>query len=195
MKRRALLLFACGFAAIAPAFAQPEAPPKESVGFAERHEVGLKVVNFAILAIGLGYLIRKNAGPFFDARSRKIRKAMIEAADARKEAEARIMAVESRLANLGVEIAALREESQKEATAEHEQVARLTDAEVAKIRTHAEQEIAAAGKAARMELRRYTARLAVDLAEAKIRTRMTPAAQNALVEGFVTDLPKASSNS
>ena len=65
---------------------------------------------------------------------------------------------------------------------------RHTAAEIAKIQAHSEQEIASAGKAARMELKRYAAELAVELAEQKVRARMTPDAQDALVQGFVRNL-------
>ena len=51
-----------------------------------------------------------------------------------------------------------------------------------------EQEIASAAKAARTDLKRYSAQLAVELAERKLRDRMTPDTQNALVRGFVRHL-------
>jgi F0F1-type ATP synthase membrane subunit b/b' len=39
-----------------------------------------------------------------------------------------------------------------------------------------------------MELKRYAAGLAVELAEQKVRARMTPDAQDSLVQGFVRNL-------
>jgi F0F1-type ATP synthase membrane subunit b/b' len=141
-----------------------------------------------VLAGGLGYLIGKHSGPFFAARSMKIRKDMIDAGNARTEAETRAAEVERRLANLEAEIAALRAGSQKEEQAETGRFGRHTAAEIAKTQAQAEQEIAAAGKAARLELKRYCAELAVGLAEQKIRARMTPDTQDALVRGFVRDL-------
>lgn len=152
-----------------------------------------KWANFAVLAAGLGYLAAKNAGPFFSARSRQIRKDMVEAQESRRQAEARAAEVDRRLANLESEIAALRAESQQEAQSETERLARHTAAEIAKIQAHAEQEIASAGKAARHELKRFSAELAIRLAEQQIRSRMTPETQEALVRGFVRDLePPAS---
>ena len=142
---------------------------------------------------GLGYLIGKNAGPFFTGRSQQIRKDMQEAQEARRQSEARAAEVDRRLASLEGEIATLRAESQKEIQSESERLARHTAAEMAKIQSHAEQEIASAGKAARMELKRYTAHLAVTLAEQRLQARMTPETQDALVRGFVRDLePPAS---
>lgn len=147
-----------------------------------------KWANFLVLAGAIGYMIRKNAPAFFAARSLHIRKEIVEAEEARKDAEARAAAVGQRLANLEAEIAALRAEAHGEARAETERSAQHTAAELSKIQLHAEQEIAAAGKAARMELKRYAADLAIELAERKIRARMTPATQDALVRGFVRDL-------
>src|ERR1039457_5020375 len=83
---------------------------------------------------------------------------------------------------------ALRAESGKEEQAETGRFGWHTAAEIAKTQAQAEQEIAAAGKAARMELKRYCADLAVGLAEQKVRARMTPETQDALVRGFVRDL-------
>jgi F-type H+-transporting ATPase subunit b len=152
-----------------------------------------KWANFVVLAGGLGYLIGKNAGPFFAGRSQQIRKDMHEAQEARRQSEARAAEVDRRLASLEAEIAALRAESQNEVQVESERLTRHTAAEMAKIQSHAEQEIASAGKAARMELKRYTAHLAVSLAEQRLQARITPETQDALVRGFVRDLePPAS---
>ncbi|HLH17397.1 MAG TPA: ATP synthase F0 subunit B [Bryobacteraceae bacterium] len=150
--------------------------------------IAWKWVNFAVLALGIGWVVKKNAGPFFAARTLKIRKDMIEADDLRKQAEARAAEVDQRLANLEGEIAALRAESAREAEAETERLSRWTAAEIAKVQAHAEAEIASAGKAARMELKRYSAELAIRIAEQKIRARMTPEVQDSLVAGFMRHL-------
>jgi F-type H+-transporting ATPase subunit b len=147
-----------------------------------------KWANFLVLAGAIGYFAAKSAPAFFADRSQQIRREIIEADEARKEAETRAAAVDRRLANLEAEIAALRSEAHNEEQAETQRLAQHTAAEFAKIQAHAEQEIAAAGKAARMELKRYSADLAIELAERKIRARMTPAAQDSLVRGFVRDL-------
>ena len=149
---------------------------------------GWKWANFLLLAAGIGYLIGKNAGPFFAARSQSISKDISESEQIRRDAEARAAEVERPLANLGADIAALRAESQREAQSETERLAAHAAAEIAKIEAHATHEIAAAQKAARMDLRRYAGELAVELAEQKIRARMTAATQDYLVRGFVRDL-------
>jgi len=188
--RRMILWLVLALALLtAPAGLRAEA--KKSEG----EESGLKAwewANFILLAAGLGYVIGKNAGPAFDARGRQIRKAMVEAEEAKNEADARAAAVEKRLANLGDEIAALRAEAQREEETENARYARHTAAEIAKIQAHGEQEIAAAGKAARTELKRYAAEIALGLAEQKLRARMTPDTEDHLVRGFVKNLDSPS---
>jgi F-type H+-transporting ATPase subunit b len=147
-----------------------------------------KWANFALLAFGLGYLVKKNAGPFFATRNLKIQQDMLDAQEARADAEKRAADVDRRLANLAAEIASLKAESQSEAQSETQRSMQYTAAEIAKIQAHAEREIASAGKAARMELKRYSAELAVQFAEQKISARMTGEAQDNLVHGFVHDL-------
>ena len=147
-----------------------------------------RVVNFVIMAGGVGYLIVKSAGPFFAARSKKIREEILQGEEARQEAERRAGEVDRRLANLEADIASLRAESERERAKEFERIRERTAAEIAKVQAHAEQEIAAAGKTARAELKRYAADLAIALAERKIRTRMNAETQNGLVTAFVHEL-------
>jgi F-type H+-transporting ATPase subunit b len=163
----------------------------ESGGQAEKEPAAIwKWANFLILAGGLGYLVGKNAPAFFAARSKKIVEDITDARKLGAEAEARAADVDKRLANLESEIAALRGESQTQAAAEAGRLKEHTAGEIAKVQAQAQQEIETAGKAARMELRRYTAQLAIDLAQRKIQARMTPETQDGLVRGFVQDLEK-----
>ncbi len=182
----ALALAWCAPAATAPS---PEKQAHEPTS-GEPHAgmEGWKWVNFLLLAGAIGYYIRKNGGPFFAARTHKIRKELVEAEDLRAGAEARVAEVERRIANLEAEIAALRAEAQQEEQAETSRFAQQTAAEIAKVQAHAEQEIDAAGKAARLDLKRHAAELAIGLATEKIRSRMTPETQDAFVRGFVRHL-------
>jgi F-type H+-transporting ATPase subunit b len=179
----------------APEEAKPaahETASKEGSGHGEGGHGSLEIwkwANFALLAGGLGYLVRKNAGPMFAARSQTIRRDMLDAEDLRQEAAGRVAEVDRRLANLEIEIAALRAEARAEGEAEAARVGEQTAADIAKVQAHTQQEIAAAGKAARMELKRYGAELALGLAERNIRARMKPEIQDALVRSFVRELP------
>ncbi|HLK65556.1 MAG TPA: ATP synthase F0 subunit B [Bryobacteraceae bacterium] len=147
-----------------------------------------KWANFGLLAVALVYVIGKKAPMFFAARSEQIGKDMAEAAEERRKADERAAAVDRRLTNLEAEIAALRAESKQQAEAETRRLTEHTAAEIAKIQAHAEQEIVSAGKAARLELKRHAAELAIGLAEQKIRARLTPEGQDGLVRSFVRDI-------
>jgi F-type H+-transporting ATPase subunit b len=147
-----------------------------------------KSANFIILAAALGYVIRKKGGPFFAARTASIRRGLDEAARMRKEAEARYAETEQRLANIGAEIEGLRERARKEAAAEGERTRQELQRDIAAIQARTEHEIESATKAARQQLRAYSAELALGLAEGKIRERMTPETEGALVGAMVRDL-------
>ncbi len=181
--RRFFQLAALGLVLLTPALLA-----QEKAGGGEGGLELWKWVNFLLLAAGLGYLIGKNAGPFFASRSRKIREDMAQAEEVWKAAEARAAEVERKLAGLGAEISTFRAEAQEEAASETKRMRLQTAAEIARIKQHAEQEIAAAGKAARTELKRYSAELAIALAKQKVSARITPETQDTLVRGFVHGL-------
>jgi F0F1-type ATP synthase membrane subunit b/b' len=143
------------------------------------------IANFLILAISLGMLIAKSAGPYFQKRLGTIREDIVRGEQARQEAERNAADVDRRLANLEMEIADLRAEAHKEFENEKERMRQRMAAERERVREQASQEIAAAGKTARAELKRYSAELAIGLAERKIRARMNPDTQDSLIGSFV----------
>jgi F0F1-type ATP synthase membrane subunit b/b' len=202
IKRFALsTLLLLGVLAAAPAFAQEgggqEAAEKTKSGLSPNLESILLWVNFAVLVGGLGYLARKYGDPFLASRSQKISQDIVDADRVRKDAEARSAEVDRRLASLEADLAAMRAESQLEIEAQQRHVAERSAAEMTKISVHAQQESEAAGKLARLDLKRYSAELALTLAGQKIQARMTPDTQDALVRGFVKELyhPPASAQS
>ncbi|PYT23366.1 MAG: hypothetical protein DMG57_32180 [Acidobacteria bacterium] len=145
-------------------------------------------INFALLAGILGYLMVKKGGPYFASRTQAIRRGILEADEIRRNAEARAAEVDRMLAGLDAGIQGLRTSARKEQAAEAERISRQSSADMARIQEHATHEIDSASKAARMELKRYAAKLAVDLAEQKIRQKMSPDVQAALVENFARNL-------
>jgi F0F1-type ATP synthase membrane subunit b/b' len=190
MKRLASVAIVLGLAVLAPVRQARAAPDAAETGAQDEQEPSpiWKWANFVLLAGGLGYLVAKNAPAFFAARSRKIVEDIANAGKLREEAEARAADVARRLANLEPEIAALRSQSQTAIAVETERLKAHASSEIAKIQAQAEREIEAAGKAARTQLRRFSARLAIGLAQHKIEARMTPETEAGLVRGFVHDL-------
>jgi F-type H+-transporting ATPase subunit b len=180
MKKLALLmLLTAGFVFAA----------EEGKGEDEEGKIGpWKWANFAILAIGLGYMIAKNLPPFFTSRSAEIQKGISEAQAIKKDAEQRAAATDARVAALGAEIEKFRGESRDEMQRESDRIRQDTARQIAKMQQQAEADIDSHGKAARRELRTYAAQLAVDLAEQRIRGRLDGATDGVLVDRFVADL-------
>ena len=152
------------------------------------NEIWWKWANFGILVIGLGYLVAKNAGPFFASRSAEIQKGIIDASAVKAEAEARAKSIEARISNLAAEVQALRKSSQQEIAEEGARISAETAHSIGRMQAQAEQEIATAGKNASLDLKAQAAELAMGIAEQQIRGQLTPQTQDGLVHSFVQDL-------
>ena len=168
-----------------------EAAAKHGEGHEQKtmpNEIWWKWANFALLAGLLGWLISKNAGPFFRSRSEAIASGIAEAAKTRQEAEARAAEIENRVSNLSAEVEQLRQRSREEIAREGERVRAETEASIRKVQAQAEAEIASAAKHATHDLKAYSAQLAMQLAEQQIRNRMTPGTQEQITSVFVDEL-------
>jgi F0F1-type ATP synthase membrane subunit b/b' len=144
--------------------------------------------NFVILAGLLGILIKKHAPAFFAARAQQVREGLEAGRKAQAEAEKVAAGVQAKLATLDSEIASLKASATAELERETQRIRRDTDKELQRIEQHTAAELDSLGKRATLELRQYAASLAVDLAEQKVRARMTPTVQSGLIEGFAADL-------
>jgi len=150
--------------------------------------LGWKWANFAILALGLGYLIAKNVPELFRKRSEEIQRAIVEATKAHKDAEARAFSIQQRLAALQNEIEGMRKTAQTEMASEGERISRETANRVQKIQQQATEEIQLMSRGIRDELRKYSAGIALNLAEGRIRQRLNKEIEDGLVDGFLQDL-------
>jgi F-type H+-transporting ATPase subunit b len=186
--RRAIIAIWLGLAIASCALPQEARAAKEAQTEQGDPWIWWKWANFAILAAGLGYLIGKNVPPLFRKQSDEIQKALAEAAKIKQEAADYASSVEARLANLQNEIKQLRESAHADMIAESERIRRETEHHLQRIREQSVQEIALMTRAAKDELRKYAAELAIGLAEERIRFRMTPETQDQLVNGFLQDL-------
>jgi F-type H+-transporting ATPase subunit b len=149
-------------------------------------------LNFLILAGALGWIVAKYGAPALRGRSKQIQDDLAAGQKAKAEAEAHAAEVQARLAGLEREIAAMRTNAADEREREAERIRVDTQAEIARIQRQCQQELESLGKLARLEVQRTAARLAMELAEQKVRARMSPELQSALTEGFLQDLPDGS---
>jgi F-type H+-transporting ATPase subunit b len=149
-----------------------------------------KFVNLGIFVLGLLYLLTRKVklGAAFNSRRDSIRSELARAQQERDAAVAKLKEVEESLAKLDSEVAAIKEQSRREAEEERGRIARSTEADMAKVRAQAQREIENAGKAARNELRRFTAEQSVRLAEEMIRRELRPDDDTSLISRNIDEL-------
>ena len=125
-------------------------------------------LNFAIVVGVIAWAAKKNLPAIFRNRTATIQKSLEEARRASEDANRRLSDIESRLGRLDQEIADMRAAGEKEAAAEEERIKAATAEDARRILESAQQEIAAAAKAARRDLTVFAADLAVSLAAKQI---------------------------
>ncbi len=156
-------------------------------GLSLRHAYWLSVLlNFVVIAAVIIWAARKYLPGIFSARTAAIQKAMQEAQRASEEARRRLAEIEARLMKLDVEIGTMRDAAEKEAAAEEARLQAAAQEDARKLVESAQQEIAAAAKAARRELTAYAADLAVGLAQKQI--HVDSATDQVLVRNFAGEL-------
>jgi F-type H+-transporting ATPase subunit b len=149
------------------------------------------IINFAVILVVGIWAGRKFLPGIFRDRTAAIQKAMQEAQKASEEARRRLAEIETRLQKLDVEIGMMRDAAEKEGAAEEARIQDAAEEDARKIVASAEQEIAAAGKAARRLLTAHAADLAVGLAQKQI--HVDAATDQNLVRTFASQLSTASS--
>jgi F-type H+-transporting ATPase subunit b len=143
-------------------------------------------LNFAVIAAAVIWFIKTKLPGMFRARSESIRKTMDEAQRASADAGRRLTEIEGRLAKLDSEIAAMRSQAEAEAAGEEQRIKAAAEEDARKIVESAGQEVEAAARLARRDLKAYAAELAVSLAEKRI--QVDARTDQALVDSFVGQL-------
>ncbi len=147
-----------------------------------------KWINFSIVVGLILWVFGKLLPPKFRAHADSISSAIATATSAKAEADRQVREAEAKLARLQQEINDLSAIARREAAAEGERIRALAKSDAQKVGIAAQAEIEAAERAARLELKALAARLAVDGAESLLIKQLTPAAQESLVNSFVTSL-------
>jgi F-type H+-transporting ATPase subunit b len=144
------------------------------------------ILNFAVIAALFVWAGRKYLPGMFRDRTAAIQRAMQEAQKASEEARRKLAEIETRLQKLDVEIGMMRDQAEKEGAVEEARIQTTAEEDARKIVASAEQEIAAAAKAARRQLTAHAAELAVGIAAKQI--RVDAATDQALVRDFAAQL-------
>jgi F-type H+-transporting ATPase subunit b len=146
------------------------------------------VLDFAILILFFWILLKSKLPQAFRERTATIQRGIREAQAASAEASRRLSKIEARLAQLDAEVAEIRTSAENDAAAEEARIRQAAEEDKRKVVEGAETEIAAFARNARRELKSYAASLAVDLASRRI--RVDESTDHALVHEFVDQLGK-----
>ncbi len=162
----------------------------ESVKSVARHlnistEITARIFEFlnsALLIGAIGWFLFRFVPKAFRKRNETLQKQIVEARVAATEANERLTVVEERLSKLGIEIDAIRAQTERESAEDEKRIKQSLETESQRIVTSAEQEIEAAGAAAQRDLRKFAAQLAVGRARQEIRISLDD--DRALIRSF-----------
>lgn len=201
----AVLAFALSCVAAPVAFAQEHAQPT-AAGQAGEHAAAAEhgaeaaehggehgmlagllwpTANFLVLVFVLRKFLRQPLAEYLSGRSTQIRKDLVEAAELSSTANAQLADVDRKLKALPAELEALKKRGAEEIVAEEERIASAAAADRARLLTQTKREIEVRLQTAQRELSEHAASLAVDLAQARLKTDMTAADHTRLVERYV----------
>ena len=193
--------FACAVVAMfllgAPsrALAQPE-PPAATAGETHESEGGsvidvvARLVNFAILAGTLVYLLRSPIAKYLEDRRTQISRDLVNAAEMKRTAAAQIEEIERKMGALPGELEALRIQGAQEIAAEETRIRAAAAAERDRLLEQARRDIDQQVKIAERELVSHAADLAVGVAAERIKKSITDDDQKRLVDRYVQQLKR-----
>jgi F-type H+-transporting ATPase subunit b len=144
--------------------------------------------NFAIIALVILWFMKSSLPGYFRSRNEAIARGIDEARAASADAQRRLTDIEQRLAKMDGEVAQIRASAESESAAEEARIRAAAETDVKRILEQAEQEIDAAGRQARRDLKGLAAGLAVDLAAGKL--RIDQETDEGLIHNFVAQLGK-----
>ncbi len=147
-----------------------------------------KVINFAVLGLGIYILWIKLVRGLLVKRGLDIKNGIVEAKAAKEAAEKKAEEYKQKLSTLEARLEELAQEIRREGEAEKERIMADAGTAIAKLKEHAiftmEQEI----KKARIEIKREVAGLAINMAADLLTKEIKPDDQERLVKGYIDDL-------
>ena len=175
------------------ALAQEPQPAHEASGAEVHQGRGVvddiaRLVNFAILAGSLWYLLRSPIAKYLADRGTQIRSDLVNAAELKQTAAAAIEEIDRKMKALPGELEALRAQGAQEIAIEEARIRDAAAAERERLLEQARREIDLQVKVAERELVGYAADLAVGVASERIKKNITADDQQRLVDRYVQQL-------
>jgi F-type H+-transporting ATPase subunit b len=149
-------------------------------------EIAWKWVNLLILLGGVGYLLRKPAGDFFESRKKEITSGLERARTAQEESARRMSDIEKRLGRLSEEIASLRTQADAESLRERENILTEAKRDVERLVSQSRQEIDRIARGIERDIKEKIADAVIDKAGRTLETQMTEDDQKRVVVRFLS---------
>jgi len=149
-------------------------------------------INFGVIFFAIAIPLFRWLPKFLKNRAAKVREDIESAKKVTEDANARLSAVEAKLASIGEEIAKFRAEVERESSQDETRIKATIEEESTRIVAAAEQEIGMAAAQARRTLRHFAADLAIEQAAKQL--VLTPETDRALIAEFVGDMTKGGLN-
>jgi len=184
------------WAAVTPVRAMQEPPARETAQTQEgAHDEGhplldmaARLVNFAILAGSLWWLLKSPIRGYLDDRGKQIRSDLVKAAETKQAAATQIEEIERKMKALPGELEALRAQGAQEIAAEESRISAAAAAERDRLLEQARRDIDLQVKVAERGLVAHAAELAVGVAADRIKKNITDEDQKRLVDRYVGQL-------
>jgi len=151
-------------------------------------DVVARVLNFAILAGTLFYLLRSPLRTYLADRGAQIRRDLVDAAEMKRSAAAQIEEIDRKMKALPGELEALRAQGAQEIAAEEARIQAAAAAERDRLLAQARREIDLQVRVAERDLVAHAADLAVGVAAERIKKSITDDDQKRLVERYVQQI-------
>jgi len=145
-----------------------------------------ELINFAVIVLAIVIPLARFMPKFLRSRGEKVRSDIESARKVTEDANARLSAVEAKLASLGEEIQKFKTEVDEDIKRDEARIKAALEEESARIVQSAEQEIGMAAAQARRGLRHFAADLAIDQAARQL--VLTPETDRALLAEFMGDV-------
>ena len=150
--------------------------------------MGWPLANFIIFIGILYYFLNQPIREYLTTRDTSIRKDLVEAAALRATAAAQLETIERKLQALPGELVALRTRGADDIKAEEARIAAQAAADRERLLEQTRREIDLQVRLAKKEILEHAASLSVQLATDRIKTEVTPADQERLVDRYLSQV-------
>ena len=203
----AIVLLAAACALVpAPAAALEHAPATQAQGTPAQHDAGqpaeehhdegilptvARLFNFALMAGILVYFLKGPIAAYLDSRGTQIRQDLVTAAEMRAAATAQLAQIEQKLKTLPAELDMLKARGAEDLEAEQARMAAAAAAERQRLVDQTRRELEMRLRVARRELTEHAAKLAIQVAEERLKRSITPDDHVRLVDRYAAQVREA----